>query len=50
MGQHFHFVGTPNRYRLPAFYELHVWAWRDNPGGDFVDWNPDVSCSEFQPG
>jgi hypothetical protein len=47
MGQHFHFVGTPNRYRLPAFYELHVWAWRDNPSGDFVDWNPDVSCSEF---
>jgi hypothetical protein len=24
MGQHFHFVGSPNRYRLPAFYELHV--------------------------
>jgi hypothetical protein len=50
MGQHFHFVGSPNRYRLPAFYELHVWAWRDNPSGDFVDWNPDVSCSEFNPG
>ena len=50
MGQDFHFVGTPNRYRLPAFYELHVWAWRDNRSGDFVDWNSDVSCSEFNPG
>jgi hypothetical protein len=28
----------------PAFYELHVWAWRDNPHGAFVDWNPAVSC------
>ena len=24
-------------------YELHVWAWRDNPHG-VVDWNPRVSC------
>lgn len=43
-GQHFQFVGTPNRYRLPALYELHVWAWRDNPNGTYVDWNPRVSC------
>ena len=49
MGQHFQFVGAPNRYRLPAFYELHVWAWRDNPFGTFVDWNPDVSCADFNP-
>jgi hypothetical protein len=27
MGQHFHYVGSPNRYGLPPFYELHVWAW-----------------------
>jgi hypothetical protein len=50
MGQHFQFVGTPNRYRLPAFYELHVWAWRDNAFGTFVDWNPAVSCAEYNPG
>jgi hypothetical protein len=43
-GQHFQFVGTPNRYRLPALYELHVWAWRENPNGTYVDWNPRVSC------
>lgn len=47
MGQHFHYVGTPNRYQLPAFYELHVWAWRNNPHGMFVDWNPAVSCEEY---
>jgi hypothetical protein len=49
MGQHFQYVGSPNRYGLPAFYELHVWAWKDNPHGMFVDWNPRVSCEEFAP-
>ncbi len=43
-GQSFHFVGAPNRYGIPAFYELHVWAWRANPHGTFVDWHPRVSC------
>ena len=43
-GQHLQIVGAPNRYRLDPFYELHVWAWRDNPNGTFVDWNPRVSC------
>ncbi|MBL8136273.1 MAG: hypothetical protein JNL48_06605 [Acidobacteria bacterium] len=43
-GQHLQFVGAPNRYRLPGLYELHVWAWRDNPNGTYVDWNPKVSC------
>ncbi|HET7697746.1 MAG TPA: hypothetical protein VFK57_18680 [Vicinamibacterales bacterium] len=43
-GQVFHFVASPNRFRLPAFYELHVWAWRDNPKGTFADFNPRVSC------
>ena len=44
-GQVFHYVGSPNRYALPAFYELHVWAWRDNPAGTFADWNTRVVCS-----
>ncbi len=43
-GQLLHFVDSPNRFGLPAYYELHVWAWRDNPNGVFVDWNPRVSC------
>ena len=47
MGQHFQYVGSPNRYGLPPFYELHVWAWRDNAFGTFVDWNPEVSCDEY---
>jgi hypothetical protein len=47
MGQHFHYVGSPNRYGLPPFYELHVWAWKHNPHGMFVDWNPLVSCEEY---
>ena len=37
-------VPSPNRYGLPAHFELHVWAWRDNPSGAFVDWNNKVSC------
>jgi hypothetical protein len=43
-GQLFSFTSSPNRYGLPAFYELHVWAWRDNPKGAFADMNPKVSC------
>ena len=43
-GQLFHFNETPNRFGLGAFYELHVWAWRDNPNGTFADFNPRVSC------
>ena len=43
-GQLLHRVESPNRFGLPAHYELHVWAWRDNPKGVFVDWNPKVSC------
>jgi hypothetical protein len=35
-----------NRYGLPAFFELHVWAWKDNPQGPFVDWNNHVSCAQ----
>jgi len=43
-GQTFQYVGAPNRYNLDPFFELHVWAWRDNPKGAFVDWNTQVSC------
>jgi hypothetical protein len=43
-GQVFNYVSSPNRFGLPAFFELHVWAWRDNPLGAFVDWNTRVSC------
>ncbi|HKW34065.1 MAG TPA: hypothetical protein VJN92_13730 [Candidatus Acidoferrum sp.] len=43
-GQSFLLVSTPNRYGIGAIFELHVWAWRDNPNGSFVDWNDHVSC------
>ncbi|HTP83743.1 MAG TPA: hypothetical protein VMQ11_12415 [Alphaproteobacteria bacterium] len=43
-GQLFNFTGAPNRYGLPAFYELHVWAWKTNPRGAFADMNPAVTC------
>ena len=43
-GQSFQYVGSPNRFGLPPFFELHVWAWRDNPNGAFVDWNTRVTC------
>ena len=47
MGQIFHYFESPNRFGLPAFYTLHVWAWKDNPNGAFVNWHPDVSCQSF---
>ena len=43
-GQSFQYVPSPNRYGLPAHFELHVWAWRENPNGAFVDWNNNVTC------
>jgi len=43
-GQTFQFVDSPNRYNLAPFFELHVWAWRHNPNGAFVDWNNQVTC------
>ena len=49
MGQLMNYNGSPNRYGIPAFYELHVWAWKTNPLGTFVDWNPNVSCDSYFP-
>jgi len=43
-GQAFQLVASPNRFGLDPFFELHVWAWRDNPQGAFVDWNNNVTC------
>lgn len=47
MGQIFHYFSSPNRFGLPAFYTLHVWAWKENPKGAFVNWHPNVSCQSF---
>jgi hypothetical protein len=47
MGQLFHLFDAPNRFGLPAFYTLHVWAWKDNPNGAFVNWHPNVVCEQF---
>lgn len=47
MGQLFHYFESPNRFGLDAFYTLHVWAWKDNPNGAFVNWHPNVSCQNF---
>ena len=47
MGQLFHLFESPNRFGLPAFYTLHVWAWKESPTGDFVNWHSNVSCTAF---
>jgi len=47
MGQLFHLFESPNRFGLPAFYTLHVWAWKDSPTGAFVNWHANVSCDAF---
>jgi hypothetical protein len=45
-GDLMNYVSAPNRFGLPAFYELHVWAWEDNPKGSFADWNTHVTCEQ----
>jgi hypothetical protein len=47
MGQLFHLIEAPDRYSPPAFYTLHVWAWKDNPAGTFTNWHKNVSCDPF---
>jgi hypothetical protein len=47
MGQLMHLIPSPNRYGLPAFYTLHVWAWKPNRHGTFTNWHPDVECEDF---
>jgi hypothetical protein len=46
-GQLLHLFESPNRFGLPAFYTLHVWAWKNNPTGMFVNWHANVSCDSF---
>jgi hypothetical protein len=47
MGQLMHRIESPNRYGLPSFYTLHVWAWKPSPTGAFVNWHSDVSCEAY---
>jgi hypothetical protein len=49
MGQLLHLFEAPNRFGLPAFYTLHVWAWKESPTGTFVNWHSKVSCDSFNP-
>ena len=50
MGHLLNFVPGPNRYGGDAFYELHVWAWKENPNGHFADWNTKVTCAQWDGG
>ena len=47
MGQKFHQFEAPNRFGLPRFYTLHVWAWKESPTGTFVNWHSNLSCDAF---
>ena len=47
MGQKFQQFEAPNRFGLPRFYTLHVWAWKENPTGAFVNWHANISCETF---
>ena len=30
---------------MPIHYDLHAYAWVDNPNGAFAPWNPSVACN-----
>jgi hypothetical protein len=47
LGQLMHLFESPNRFGLPDFYTLHVWAWKENPTGMFVNWHSKISCEGF---
>jgi hypothetical protein len=44
-GNLMNYIEAPNRYGLPAFWEIHVWAWEQNPKGSYADWNTHVTCA-----
>ena len=44
-GNLLNYIAAPNRYGLPAFWEIHVWAWQQNPKGSYADWNTHVTCT-----
>ena len=48
-GQLLHLFESPNRFGLPNFYTLHVWAWKENPTGAFANWHSNVSCDAYVP-
>ena len=48
-GQLLHLFESPNRFGLPNFYTLHVWAWKENPTGAFSNWHANVTCDAFAP-
>ena len=47
MGQKFQQFEAPNRFGLPRFYTLHVWAGKESPTGTFVTWHANISCDAF---
>jgi hypothetical protein len=47
-GQDMNLIPAPNRYGIPAFYEIHAWAWKANPTGAHMDWNPKVLCPDTE--
>lgn len=44
LGQRLRRKTSVGPHPVDAFYEIHVWHWRDNPSGLFSDWNPAVTC------
>lgn len=48
-GNLLNYIAAPNRFGLPAFYEMHVWAWESNPQGSYADWNTHVTCTHQRP-
>jgi len=45
-GHLMNYVDAPNRFGIPdPFFELHVWAWRNNPQSPFADCNDHVTCA-----
>jgi hypothetical protein len=43
-GQRLTPVPSPNRYEIPAFWQIHLWLYEPNRDGLFADFNPSVSC------
>ena len=51
--EYYHMVDNPRTpvdeaHGFEPHYELHVWLYKENPGGAFMPFNPTVSCAHAQ--
>ena len=43
-GKDFEYSADDPSMTIKAYYDLHIWLFRENPNGVFAPYNPNASC------